>query len=100
MCIAVAHSEVVLNPLPDADDEDRARPTGDTRRKLTDVLQRDSVRRPLTAMLNSRVAIQIRLVNKYDIILLHISIAVKSSRIFYYLLFVTNGSSSTKFIKD
>ena len=71
MCIAVAHSEVVLNPLPDADDEDRVRPTGDTRRKLTDVLQRDSVRRPLTAMLNSRVAIQIRLVNKYDIILLH-----------------------------
>ena len=63
MCIAVAHSEVVLNPLPDADDEDRVRPTGDTRRKLTDVLQRDSVRRPLTAMLNSRVAIQIRLVN-------------------------------------
>lgn len=41
MCIAVAHSEVVLNPLPDADDEDRVRPTGDTRRKLTDVLQRE-----------------------------------------------------------
>ena len=93
MCIAVAHSEVVLNPLPDADDEDRVRPTGDTRRKLTDVLQRDSVRRPLTAMLNSRVAIQIRLVNKYDIILLHkdnILLYQYSSEVIkdYYLLFI------------